>query len=430
MSLCEVKTMYDEDVRTSTTTASGGWYGWDGTLKSPISNSGTNVSFHKKRWWDRSSSRPYHATLPYSVERFRTVVSEYRFDAAYKAYWGGDYRVEAGFYQSVDVDAALGYTYSPEISEIADELLSNAQNACFDNIAGAVWNAPVFFAELHKTGEMVNRWAKAISDSALFVEKYGSPRRALKALRKRCGSYLKGYRKPKSGVTSDLASFWLQWRYAVQTGVQDVRQAAQTTADLLLPSRQEVRVTQTRSGVVEMSSVVCADSAWGRNIGLGLSLGGNIEHLLSRAGHVEAKAWFTAVRKNSFLTDANQLGLLNFPLAVWELSFLSFVVDWVLDVGNYLERATAAAGFDLLDGGYQVFRRVSGIHSVRIYDHFHYETRGFISEGGTYEASRYNRSPWSYPTPVWTPKLRMNTNRWLDAASLLRQIPLGRLKVI
>lgn len=419
--------MYDEEIYQSTLTKAGGYYSSSGELLSGISDSYPVTSSSKRRWWERSASRPYHATLPYTVERFRTANTNYRYDATHVS---SRVREEYGYYQAVDMGAALGYTYSSGISDLATEMLEKAQNACFDALAGQVWNTPVFFAELHKTGELVTDWANKISSGAGLLWKHRNPQVAIKALRKQCNRYLRGYRPPKRSVSQDAASFWLQWRYAVETGMMDVANAARTTADLLLDKSNQVtaRITQTRSGVVDLGDMIVSDEAWGRNIGLGLGLGENVTHRLSRVGHVEAKAWFDAVRTNSFLTDANQLGLLNAPTIIWELTPMSFVADWVLDVGSFLERTTAGAGYNLVNGGFQVFKRVAGRHKVVLYFYHATPVRLFQSEGASYEASRYNRSAWVNPTPVWTPKIRMNTERWLDAASLIRNIPLGKFK--
>jgi hypothetical protein len=312
------------------------------------------------------------------------------------------------------------------------EKLEAAKNGCFDNLQSTTWNAPVFFAELSKTTELVVGFANGLKSSAEALanstrsSRAHAWRQALRSMKR----WARGTKLPPN-VTGTVAKLRLQWRYAVQTAVMDIEDASKTTADLLLDKSNQVsnRISATRVGIEDLGAFVIADSAWGRDIGLGLSLGSNMSHQVSRVCHVDARAWFTAVRKNSFLTDANQLGLLNAPLIVWELSWLSFVADWVLDVGNFLSRSCAGLGFDLLDGGYSVFRRVSGEHGVLDYGYWVTPDRQFLSDGARYESSVYQRYTWENPTPVWTPKIRMNTSRWLDAAALIRSIPLGRFRV-
>lgn len=54
--------------------------------------------------------------------------------------------------------------------------------------------------------------------------------------------------------------------------------------------------------------------------------------------------------KNATLHDMTAMGLTN-PLAIaWELMPYSFVIDWMLPIGNVLSAATAALGLDFLSG--------------------------------------------------------------------------------
>lgn len=424
--------MYSIEELTSTLTKSGGWYDSKHNLLSVITGSTPSVSRSTERWWERSPSRPYRRTLPYEVRRHLSPLVGYTFDTQDSLYFGGYIREENGFYQAVSRGAGRQFVESDEAWQFGLEKLEAAKNGCFDNLQGTTWNAPVFFAELSKTTELVVGFANGLKASAeaLANSTRSSRVRAWKQAVRSMKRWARGTKLPPN-VTGTVAKLRLQWRYAVQTAVMDIEDASKTTASLLLDKSNQVsnRISATRVGVEDLGPFETADSAWGREIGLGLSLGSNISHQVSRVCHVDARAWFTAVRKNSFLTDANQLGLLNAPLIVWELSWLSFVADWVLDVGNFLSRSAAGLGFDLLDGGFSVFRRVSGEHSVLDYGYVVTPDRMFISDGARYESSIYQRYVWENPTPVWTPKIRMNTSRWLDAAALIRSIPLGRFRV-
>jgi hypothetical protein len=379
-----------------------------------------------ERWWERSSSRPYHATLPYTVKRFFSPSTAF---AYYTQDLWGVQREERGYYQPVEQGTALGYTSAPELFDLGESQLDDAKNACFDAMMSQVWNAPVFAAELHKTGDSVSKLAAGLQKSAALWRKHGSsPRKALRSMIGYVSELARG-RRTLPPVTSTVAGLWLQWRYEVNTLVLDVQNAARTTASLLLDQTNQAKtsILRSRSGAVDCGKLEIYDSAWGRNIGLMLSLGSNVSHYVTRVGHAECKAWLTVYRTNSFLTDANQLGLINLPVALYELTPLSFVVDWFLDIGSFLERCTAGLGYNIVDGGYSVLRRISGEHTVKLHDLWNTPVRTF-SGSGPYEASVYERHVWSNPAPVWTPAIRMNMNRVLDAASLIRQIPGGRIR--
>lgn len=391
------------------------------------SDRGLAVSFSKERTGTVSGTKPYKLTLPYHVIRFNSFPSSYVFTDV-----GGWTRVETGNFLAVSRDRAIGMLNAPGIGDAVERASVDAQNACFDRLASVQWNTPVFFAELHKSTELVAAFAHKVDSSFRTIMRLKrNPRRALRDIRKTFGRYAQGFKVPK-GVTSDTAKLWLQWRYAVQTGVLDIESAAKATASLLLDkSNQAPDVIESRKTiVVELPTLSIPDGEWGRDIGLGLSLGANVTHQLYSSAEVTAKAWFTAWRRNSFLTDANQLGLLNAPVVAWELTPLSFVADWILDVGNFMERCTAAMGYELRNGGQSVLRRVGGEHKVDIH-YYGGNVRSFTNATDPmYEISDYNRNGWSSPTPTWTPRMRMSTNRWLDAAALIRQIPLGRFKIV
>lgn len=421
----------DVDELTSHLSKSGVWKSHDGVIQSEITGASAHLSLHKSREWERSASRPYHATLPYHVRRFMSRPGWYRYDTQDAAYFGGAIREEAGTYMACEKGLANSFCWAEEVGDLATKLVADAQNACFDSMAGQTWNAPVFLAELHKTTETLHSLAtKAVEGAKLAVAFKQNPRKAIRAMRRTFGRWSRGTRLPPASSLK-AANIWLEWRYSVNTGLQDVSEAARTTADLLLDKsgQKSRRVTSNRSGALELPFYGTADSAWDRQAGLGLSLGSNIEHRLTRVAHVHAMAWFDCTQTNSFLTDANQLGLLNVPAAVYELTAMSFVADWLLDIGSFLERCMAGVGYYYANGGYSAFRRVAGEHKVHDYGYFVTPSRLFQGSGASYESSEYNRYVWVNPSPVWTPALRMNTNRWLDAAALFRSIPLGKIRI-
>ena len=394
------------------------------------------ISFEKYRSWVRSS-RPYIHTQPYHVTRWDAVPCNFVYvdegNHIVGNFW--DRTLTGNFLPVLRDGIAPSLSYS-EVSAVIGEQLALARNTVFDGLAEEVWNAPVFFAELHKTTELVSTFAQKVDKSARFllssaVDIRKRPVKVWKKLKSILGDYARGFKVP-NGVTSDSAKLWLQWRYAVNTGVMDIEQAARTTASLLVDksNRTVTRVTRNRHIELTLAPLSSSDGETGRFIGVGLSLGENVQHYLSRNVHVHAKAWVTARAENSVLTDANQLGLLNAPSFVWELIPLSFVADWILGVGDFLSRCTAACGYVIIDAGTSVFQRISGSHSVQVLPMYKYDSRDYTAgQTSEYSLSYYNRDVWLDPSPTWTPKLRMATNRWIDAAALIRQIPLGRFKI-
>jgi len=74
-----------------------------------------------------------------------------------------------------------------------------------------------------------------------------------------------------------------------------------------------------------------------------------------------AKAWARLRVENSTLRAAAEAGLTN-PLAIaWELTPFSFVADYFMNVGNYIQSTCAFEGLTLLDVGYSMATEVTGM---------------------------------------------------------------------
>lgn len=60
------------------------------------------------------------------------------------------------------------------------------------------------------------------------------------------------------------------------------------------------------------------------------------------------------------LATLTDLGLTNIPALIWELTRLSFVVDWVVGVGSWLSQIDAMLGKTLLSSSQTTFKKVTG----------------------------------------------------------------------
>lgn len=390
----------------------------------------TYRSYTKDRIGNVSSVKPYIHTLDYDVTRFDGQAESSSYVIVYTAEFGGGDNVKTGMYAAVSRDAAMGFLYTPQLSALADELAASAWNAALDQLGGEKFNTLVFLAELNKSTDLVTSFAQKVDrGTKILMSSIRRPAVAFRQMKKAFGKYSRGFKAPNG--TGSVAKLWLLWRYAVQTAMLDVQNAARTAASLLRDNESlvDISIMIRRSGAVDLGVMQVSDESWGRQIGINLSLGSNVTHTLSRVGQVHAHAWIKANRRNSFLADANQLGLLNLASAAWELTPLSFVADWILDIGSYLERASAAIGVDIIDAGTDVLRKVGGQHGLVINSIYGVVSRDFSGEAARYESSSYIRRRKTDYNPVWTPAFRMSTNRWLDAAALIRSIPMGRMKV-
>lgn len=95
------------------------------------------------------------------------------------------------------------------------------------------------------------------------------------------------------------------------------------------------------------------------------------------SGRAEYRTTCTATYKcrNDALSVLTQLGLLN-PLSVaWEIVPFSFVIDWLLPVGDFLSSLTADAGLELLDYSTSVGVKIDGTFEAS-YSEIVYTTSG------------------------------------------------------
>jgi len=152
----------------------------------------------------------------------------------------------------------------------------------------------------------------------------------------------------------------------------------------------------------------------------------------------EVKCWVGV--QNSDLYNLSRVTSLNPVSIAWELVPFSFVVDWFVDVGGYLQNLEASLGTGLtFKRGYQtqVVHQVANSTASGKWTNLSlnppYNTEistgeEFYSEGHV-KAIKERTSLTSFPRPtIPSVNVRMGVQRIMSAASLLRTILLGRVR--
>lgn len=122
--------------------------------------------------------------------------------------------------------------------------------------------------------------------------------------------------------------------------------------------------------------------------------------------------------KPSFLANANAYGLIN-PLSLgWELIPFSFVVDWAMPIGNFLEALSAPVGLDFLTGftGQRLEGTIEANRKL---------TSGWkgTPQSVSVDAFVYRRTRLTnFPFPQLYVKSPFSTGNVLSALALLRQL--------
>lgn len=232
------------------------------------------------------------------------------------------------------------------------EVAMTSQLKALSSLAQTKANIPVTLAEMPKTIDMLANTAKRIASgltslrrgdvkavaNALGFSWKKLPRR-YEPLRRRIsrppqGGYL-GY---NDKVLTDL---WLELRFGWLPLLKDVQGAAE-----LLAARHYGMIIESEAYGSDSNSLSkvrqTAYTPWGKPSGDG---GLTTETLTGRI-QVKTKIRFRVLDKKAVMKQ--QMGLTNPYLFAWEMTPLSFVFDYFLNVGQYLEAMSALDGVEII----------------------------------------------------------------------------------
>lgn len=124
-------------------------------------------------------------------------------------------------------------------------------------------------------------------------------------------------------------------------------------------------------------------------------------------------------REYPALIAAESFGLVNWPANAYNLVPLSWVVDWVYPIGDYLQAQTTLLGYKVLDGGISKLRTIRGLTTQ--YPNWNESGYGPMAQ---FLARDYKREKWSGSVNILppAPDLSLNWKRLIDAGSLLHNV--------
>lgn len=271
---------------------------------------------------------PWRTPVGYGVT---SIVDSYASQNISRKYWDGSTRHKSGFFESVP-----GHTCPLTASgwvRIDGNLEARAITECLNKLNSGRVNYGNSVAEANTTLRHLGGALKDLS-KAYFALKRGDVGAMARALGK----------KPHRG--SSPANAWLEYQYAWKPLFQDIHGAVDDLTQGL-PKRGAY------------FSVV-------RNVRKDASSGDvvvNPRYTVTGSGSYSIRCKVYARMGNEQLANLSTMGLVN-PLAVaWELMPYSFVVDWVLPVGNVLNAITAPMG--LIPLGHTIAHRVTADWSFK-----------------------------------------------------------------
>lgn len=280
-------------------------------------------------------------------------------------------------------------------AELERDLYNRALTKLYDQIRSSDVNLAVTIGEMPETFKMI----KAVVDGAVSAKK------SLKRLIKDNGI---------AGASRKLSSGWLGYAYGVRPLVSDVQ--AMLNHVTSTPSFLDVTTKARASGV---------RSSTDREDGVTTSITD------SRRCQIGV-TWAPSDYKMSELTRITSIFP---PTLLWELTTLSFVVDWFVDVGSYLANLEASFGVGLtFKHGYVTHSRLVELQqscswsvSPTVETHRWLSPNLAIWQCSATEKALTRSLLTSFPRPMLPSlKVSLGSEQLLSLAALLRTIGLKK----
>lgn len=189
-----------------------------------------------------------------------------------------------------------------------------------EKLSGSDFNMSVFLGEGHQTLKMIGDTAIKIAKSLHHLRKGDLAGTARSLLEGTSRAPIKPYKqmKPFRPTAVAMSNHWLELQYGWLPLLKDVEAGAEALAyQLSAPAQQTFRMSVRRESVIE-----------------GVKTGWKAP-IYNRSVRVHRRSLKVIVsEKPSFMAT---LGLTNPELVAWELLPFSFVADWFIPIGSYLE---------------------------------------------------------------------------------------------
>lgn len=287
-----------------------------------------------------------------------------------------------------------GGTYGP-YEPLSVSTWNEATRKALQEIKSQKVNLTVSVPELGKTTDMVANLARSVY-SALRSLRKGEFRQLARA-----------FRQPTVSLDKDLASKWLQLQYGWKPLMSDIYGLS-----------EEIDRKVHDVGVLVYGSATHKMSYTFSQKEFPSASGGPF----TGSARLRYKTRYRYRVDSATAARLKHIGLSNPALTVWELIPYSFVVDWIYDIGGYLETLDATVGLkDLLC--VQSVRYDASAEFPKIPYNRGYNTMypRWQASGRTVWSASIRGAPGGFPSPPRpTLKIPQSTNRMINAVALLR----------
>jgi len=353
--------------------------------------------FKRTRSWS-VQDLPYDRTLPYTDMTSSVKSGDFGYEVV---------EYPDGLKSSPSITRYTGDGGSNDLTWAEAHVMASTASAktrVLENMQDAKWNAALFAAEANQTADLIFATAKRLAGAYRAV-RTGRWGRACELL---------SIRRP-SGPRNE----WLSYRYGWTPLLGDVVSAAEAAASTLVERPPRLKVLKRGSSTKDTVIVTGTFPAVSAQVHSGTD--SSLRYRVVRTVETQTKAWLEVEASNRTLMRLEQFGLANPAALAWELIPFSFVADWFVGVGDYLNAQTALLGLTVVDGGTsQLSIRTSICSATGIGPgNYNRSVRGQLPSGAMVISRKYSRQVWRGSPPPVRVSAELNLNRILDGAALI-----------
>lgn len=276
--------------------------------------------------------------------RIRTSTSDWRNGPGSNAYQSSDTETYNTFPVAFATDDTSSWT---------TRMATKATRNLLKNLKDSSFNAAVAVGERKQTCNLVATTATRVAKSLLSLKR-GNFKGAAQALgvlpKKRAGRrFSKEYPKDQAKA---IGNAWLELQYGWKPLLSDVYGAAEALAKANSPSGNPNTIYQKAKGRAKWSGGTSVKTDLLQPPATGYDF-----QIVKGLGQVDVTVSVTYSISSPAPKSLASLGITNPLLLAWELMPYSFVVDWFLPIGNWLESLDATLGLTFHSGYRTTVRR-------------------------------------------------------------------------
>lgn len=280
------------------------------------------------------------------------------------------------------------------------ELYSKVLGKLPTKMNGSSFNVPLFLAEFHKTVDMVVNATKILSAAIDRYKKFSSKQRR------------------------DLLPFnkWLEYRYGWRLLVKDIYDALTTLFDMVnFGIRQKVSASAFTAGEASFIDTSNFNVIPWNNV---FNYAG--EMYVTRSERLDLKINLKYKETSPGLSSLQQLGITNPLSLLYELTAFSFILDWFIPIGDFLQGFDRFLGKEFVSGCISKSYETVVTTKLKTLRSRNYPTYSFSLKALTPCTVRiryYTRTTLTSFPSTQLPSIQMNLNasRVTDAIAILLQ---------